>query len=66
MKAQLAAYFQQWHDENPVDELKPGYQEIDVDRWQVKEVMDRQPQWRFQFITRWRTIKENKEAPRAL
>ena len=43
MKAQLAAYFQKWHEDNPVDELKPGYQEVDVDRWQVKEVMDRQP-----------------------
>ena len=43
MKAQLAAYFQQWHKDNLVDELKPGYQEVDVDRWQVKEVMDRQP-----------------------
>ena len=47
MKAQLAAHFQQWHEENPTDELKPGYKEIDVDRWQVKEVMDRQPQWHF-------------------
>ena len=66
MKAQLATHFQQWHEENPTDELKPGYQEIDVDRWQVKEVMDKQPQWRFQFLARWRTIKEYKEAPRSL
>ena len=41
MKAQLAAHFLQWHKDNPVDELKPGYQEIDVDRWQVKEVMEK-------------------------
>ena len=33
MKAQLAAHFQQWHEDNPTDELKPGYQEIDVDKW---------------------------------
>ena len=66
MKAQLATYFQQWHKENPTDELKPGYEEIDIDRWQVKEVMDRQPQWCFQFLARWRTIKDYKEAPRAL
>ena len=66
MKAQLAAHFQQWHKENPMDELKLGYQEIDIDRWQVKEVMDKQPQWHFQFLARWRTIKEYKEAPRSL
>ena len=29
-------------------------------------MIDRQPQWRFQFLARWRTIKEYKEAPRAL
>ena len=28
--------------------------------------MDKQPQWRFQFLARWRTIKEYKEAPRSL
>ena len=28
--------------------------------------MDKQPQWHFQFIARWRTIKEYKEAPRLL
>ena len=66
MKAHLATYFQHWHEDNPMDELKPGYQEIDVDRWQVKEVMDKQPQWHFQFIVRWQMIKEYKEAPRAL
>ena len=66
MKAQLTAHFQQWHEDNPTEELKPGYQEIDVDKWQVKEVMDKQPQWRFQFLARWRTIQEYKEAPRSL
>ena len=45
MKAQLAAQFLQWHEENPRDELKPGYQEIDIDRWQIKEVMENQPTW---------------------
>ena len=29
------------HDQ-PLNKI-PGYQEIDVDRWQVKEVMDGQP-----------------------
>ena len=43
MKAQLAAHFLQWHEDNPVDEFKPSYQEIDVDRWQVNEVMDKHP-----------------------
>ena len=47
MQAQLTAHFQQWHEDNPTDELKPGYQKVDVDRWQVKEVMDRHPQWCF-------------------
>ena len=28
--------------------------------------MDKQPQWRFQFLARWRTIQEYKEAPRSL
>ena len=66
MKAQLAAHFQQWHEENPTDELKPGYKEIDIDRWQVQEVMDKQPKWHFQFSAQWRTIKDYKEATRAL
>ena len=41
MKAQLVAHFLQWHEDNLADELKPGYQELDVDRLQVKEVMDK-------------------------
>ena len=28
--------------------------------------MDKQPQWRFEFLARWRTIKEYKEASRSL
>ena len=33
MQAQLTAHFKQWHEENPTNELKLGYEEIDIDRW---------------------------------
>ena len=62
MKAQLEAQFLQWHLDNLVNKLKPSYKEIDLDRWQVKELIEKQPSWRFQFIAKWKTIKEYKEA----
>ena len=42
---------------------KPGYQEIDIDRWQIEEVMENQPTRQFHFLAKCRTIKEYKEAP---
>ena len=66
MRLEAEKQFEQWHRDNPVDEQKPGYKEIDLDRWQIKEVVDRQPPWRLKFIGTFKTIANYAEAPRAL
>ena len=46
--------FIQWHKDNPIDELKPCCNEIDLDKGQIKEVIDQKPPWRTKFIGKCR------------
>lgn len=60
---QMTADFLKQHK----DQIKlGGYEPIDVERWQVKSVMDNQPEWRKKWIAKYRNIKEYVEAPRRL
>ena len=49
MRIKIQKQFEQWHRDNPVDELKPGYNKIKLDRWQIKEVIEHQPPWRINW-----------------
>lgn len=56
IKAELNAKMAHWHVDNLIDEEKPGYQSVDKERWQVREVMQNQPQWQHHIFF-WQSIK---------
>ena len=66
MRLELQKQFEQWHRDNPEDEKKPGYNPINLDRWQIKEVIENQPSWCIRFIGTFKTIENYAEAPREL
>lgn len=66
MKSELDDKVKQRLVENPVDEDKPGYQKVDPECWQIKEVMKNQSEWRFCVMAKYRMIKEYAVVPRHL
>ena len=57
---------EKWYKDHPEDEKKPGYNKVNVKRWQIKEVIKGQPEWRLRFIAHYRTIQDYADALREL
>lgn len=66
MELESKKKFEQYFEDFPNDEDKPGYKEINPDRWQIREVLHGQPDWRLIFLGRYRTSRDYAAAPRHL